>query len=266
MPRYRITLEYDGGPFVGWQRQPTGPSVQAALEAALLALSGETVTVRGAGRTDAGVHATGQVAHFDLVRARVPDRLRDGLNAHLRPHPITVLAAAETAEDFDARFSATRRGYRYRILSRRVPPALDRDRVWHVRGGLDVAAMTAGAAFLLGHHDFSTFRAADCQARSPMKTLDRFDIVSAGVEIHVIAEARSFLHSQVRSMVGTLAKVGTGAWTPARVGEALAARDRKACGPLAPPHALYLEAVGYDPLRSGEIAVEEAAIDAGEGD
>ncbi len=266
MLRYRLTLEYDGGPFLGWQRQAGGPSVQGTVEAALLALTGETVTLRGAGRTDTGVHALGQVAHFDLGRPFRVDSLRDGLNAHLRPAPITVLAAAETAPDFDARFSATRRLYRYRILCRRTPPALDRARVWHVQNAIDLAAMAAGAGLLVGHHDFTTFRAADCQARSPMKTLDRLDVFAAGPEIHVIAAARSFLHSQVRSIVGTLVRAGTGAWPVALVGMALAARDRAACGPLAPPHGLYLEEVGYEPLPSAEKAREEVAIDAGEGE
>jgi len=245
MPRYRITIEYDGTGFFGWQRQAGQASVQGAIEAALLALTQETVAIRGAGRTDAGVHALGQVAHFDLARPQTARTIRDGLNAHLRPHRIAVVEAAEVAETFDARFSATARHYLYRILDRRPPPALVRDRVWHMMRPLDVAPMSEGAALLVGNHDFTTFRAAECQAKSPVKTLDRLDVFRRDAEIHVEASARSFLHSQVRSMVGSLVRVGLGDWPPARIGVALAARDRRACGPLAPPHGLYLVSVDY---------------------
>lgn len=245
MPRYRITLEYDGTPFYGWQRQEDIPSVQQTIEEALFRLTGETVTVRGAGRTDTGVHALGQVAHLDLSREWPTDRIRDGLNAHLRPAPIVVLAAAPVAEDFDARFSATRRHYVYRILNRRSPPALDRDRVWHVTYPLDAEAMAVAARPLLGQHDFSTFRAAECQAKSPVKTLDQLDVLREGEEIRVLASARSFLMSQVRSMVGSLVQVGSGRWPESRMAEILAAADRTACGPLAPPHGLYLARVDY---------------------
>lgn len=245
MPRYRLTLEYDGTPFVGWQRQANGLSVQEAVEAAVQAFAGEAVTLKAAGRTDAGVHALGQVAHFDLARPRSPDRIRDALNALLRPSPVAVLAAAEAGSDFDARFSATARHYLYRILDRRAPPALERNRVWHARKGLDAAAMAEAARLLIGHHDFTTFRAAECQARSPLRTLARLDVERSGDEIRVHAAARSFLHSQVRSMVGTLAMVGAGRWPVERVGEVLAARDRTRCGPLAPPCGLYLARVDY---------------------
>ncbi len=245
MPRYRITIEYDGTPFSGWQRQADSASVQEEIEKAIAKLTGESATIRGAGRTDAGVHALGQVAHFDLAAAKPTDTIRDGLNAHLREQPIVILAAAKTDADFDARFSALARHYRYRILNRRPPPALDRGRVWHVPQQLDLGAIGDGAAALVGHHDFTTFRSSECQAKSPVKTLDRLVVDAEGEEIVIEASARSFLHSQVRSMVGTLAKVGTGAWPPGRVAEALEARDRAACGPLAPPHGLYLVAVDY---------------------
>jgi tRNA pseudouridine38-40 synthase len=245
MNRYRLAIEYDGTPYVGWQRQAEGRSVQGEIEAAVERLSGETVTIRGAGRTDAGVHALGQVAHFDLERDFPPDTVRDGLNAHLRGQTIVIVAAETAAHDFDARMSATARHYRYRILNRRSPSAIDRDRVWHVAQPLDPGAMQAGADQLVGHHDFTTFRSSECQAKSPVKTLDRLDIAVDGDEIRIDASARSFLHSQVRSMVGTLVKVGSGAWPVSRVGEVLEARDRSACGPLAPPHGLYLMRVDY---------------------
>jgi tRNA pseudouridine38-40 synthase len=245
VPRYRITIEYEGTPFYGWQRQGDGPSVQQTIEEAVLKLSGEAVTIRGAGRTDTGVHALGQVAHLDLSREWPTDRIRDGLNAHLRPAPVTVIAAEAVADDFDARFSATRRHYVYRILNRRSPPALQRDRVWHLSFPLDAEAMAAAALPLLGKHDFSTFRAAECQAQSPVKTLDQLDVLRDGEEIRVLASARSFLMSQVRSMVGSLVQVGAGRWPPARMAEILAAADRTLCGPLAPPHGLYLARVDY---------------------
>lgn len=254
MPRYRISIEYDGGPFAGWQRQADTPSVQGEVEIAINRLTGNASTVFAAGRTDAGVHALGQVAHFDLPTPWPADTLRDGLNAHLREHPIVVLSAAESTIDFDARFTALRRHYCYRILRRRSPPAVERGRVWHVARTLDLEAMRMGAAELVGHHDFTTFRSTDCQAKSPMKTLDRLEITQAGNEVRVEASSRSFLHSQVRSMVGTLARVGVGAWPPERVGEALRARNRAACGPVAPPYGLYLVAVDYDPSNANTPA------------
>jgi tRNA pseudouridine38-40 synthase len=245
MPRYRITIEYDGTPFVGWQRQAEGVSVQGELESAIKKFSGETVGIRGAGRTDAGVHALGQVAHFDLAKAWEAGRVRDAMNFHLRPHPIAVLTSAITEETFDARFSAVRRHYEYRLLTRRAPPVLARNRVWWVKRDLDAEAMQAAATVLVGHHDFTTFRAAQCQARSPVKTLDRFEISREHEEIVCRISARSFLHHQVRSMVGSLKLVGEGKWTRADIAEALAARKREACGPIAPSSGLYLVAVDY---------------------
>jgi tRNA pseudouridine38-40 synthase len=254
MPRLKLIIEYDGAPFVGWQRQANGRSVQEALEDALAKLTGETVTLRGAGRTDAGVHALGQVAHFDLQEAWTGDKLRDGLNAHLRPEPVAVLVAENVAADFDARFSAIRRHYRYRILTRRAPPALDRGRVWHVKRRLDAVAMQRAARRLLGTHDFTTFRSVECQAKSPVKTLDRLDLVLAGDEIAVAATARSFLHNQVRSLVGSLKLVGDGSWSADDLERALEARDRAACGPVAPPDGLYLMQVDYPVQVGGEFA------------
>jgi len=245
MLRYKLTIEYDGGPFVGWQRQENGISVQQALEQAITAFSGETVVVKGAGRTDAGVHALGQVAHIDLARDRTPDVVRDAINANVRPHPISVISAEAVGDDFDARFSAIRRHYLYRILQRRAPPALDRGRVWWVSQALDVAAMHETAQALVGKHDFTTFRSSQCQAKSPVKTLDRLDVSREGEEVIVRATARSFLHNQVRSMVGTIKRVGEGGWPVAAVGEALAARDRARSGPVAPAEGLYLVAVEY---------------------
>jgi tRNA pseudouridine38-40 synthase len=247
MPRYRVTIEYDGTPFVGWQRQPTGRSVQQAIEDALPKFTRETPKVTAAGRTDAGVHAAGQVVHFDLARAFPAAKLCDALNWHLQPDPIAALAAAQVPDDFHARLSATARLYRYRILVRRARPVLVANRVWHVGRALDVAAMAAAARHLVGRHDFTSFRAALCQARSPVKTLDRLDVDAAGDEVHVVAEARSFLHHQVRNMVGTLERVGQGKWAPDDVAAALAAHDRSAAGPTAPPEGLCLMAVGYAP-------------------
>ncbi len=246
MPRFRVTIEYDGTPFVGWQRQSTGPSVQAAIEAALPKFTGEAPEVTAAGRTDAGVHAAGQVIHFDLVRDFPAAKIADALNWHLQPDPIAALDSALAAPDFHARLSATRRAYRYRISTRRAPPVLERNRVWHVGRALDVAAMQAAAARLVGHHDFTTFRAKECQAKSPLKTLDRLDVSRAGDEVVIEAASRSFLHRQVRNMVGTLKLVGDGKWSPDDVTAALAARDRSAGGPTAPPEGLCLMAVGYD--------------------
>lgn len=243
--RYRIMLEYDGGPFAGWQRQENGPSVQGALEEAIRKLSGETVTVTGAGRTDAGVHALAQVAHFDLGRSFAPAKLRDALNHHLRPDPVCVLSAENATPEFHARFSATARHYLYRILNRRSPPVLERGRVWHVARELDPDGMHLGAQQLVGRHDFTTFRAAECQAASPVKTLDSLSVRRAGEEIHIEAKARSFLHHQVRSIVGTLKLVGECKWRPRDVAAALDARDRARCGPVAPPEGLYLVRVDY---------------------
>jgi tRNA pseudouridine38-40 synthase len=243
--RYRLTIEYDGGPFVGWQRQAEGASVQAALETAIEKLSGERVTVTGAGRTDAGVHALGQVAHFDLEKTFDAGKVRDALNHYLRPDPVSVLEAAAADSEFHARFSATARHYLFRILNRRSPPALEHGRVWHVSHALDGDAMQAAAQFLVGQHDFTTFRAAECQAQSPVKTLDRLDVSRRADEIHIEASARSFLHHQIRSFAGTLKLVGEGKWQPRDVKAALEARDRARCGPVSPPDGLYLMRVDY---------------------
>ena len=245
MPRYRLTIEYDGEPFAGWQRQENGPSVQASVEEAILRLSSETVMVIGAGRTDAGVHAFAQVAHFDLTKEIAPDKIRDALNHYLRPAPIAVIHADIAAPDFHARFSAIARHYFYRILCRRAPPVLERGRVWHVVRELDAEAMNVSAQFLVGQHDFTTFRSTECQAKSPVKTLDRLDVRRAGDEIHIEASARSFLHNQVRSIVGSLKLAGEGKWQPRDLKRALDAKDRAACGPVAPPEGLSLARVDY---------------------
>jgi tRNA pseudouridine38-40 synthase len=245
MPRYRLTLEYDGAPFVGWQRQDNGASVQGALEDAIEKLSGERVTVTGSGRTDAGVHALGQVAHFDLVKTFEPGKVRDALNYHLRPNPVVVLDADAVDSEFHARFSARSRHYLFRILNRRSPPALETGKVWHVSPRLDAEAMHAAAQVLVGQHDFTTFRAAECQAQSPVKTLDRLDVSRRADEIHIEASARSFLHHQIRSFAGTLKLVGEGKWTSRNVADALAAKDRTRCGPVSPPDGLYLVRVDY---------------------
>ena len=245
MPRYKLTIEYDGTPFVGWQVQDNGLSVQGVLVEAVLAFTGERTAIGGAGRTDAGVHALGQVAHVDLARDWPPDTARDALNAHLRPHPVAVLLAERVADDFDARFSATRRHYRYRIVNRRADLALEAQRAWRVPRPLDARAMHDAAQRLVGRHDFTTFRSTECQAKSPVKTLDRLDVMRDGDEVDVIAVARSFLHNQVRSMVGSLVHVGEGKWSADDLAAALAARDRAACGPVAPPEGLYLVRVEY---------------------
>ncbi len=245
MPRYRITVEYDGGPFCGWQMQDNGPSVQAALTAALKKLSGEDVQVFGAGRTDAGVHALGQVAHFDLSATWPEDKVRDGLNFHLKPAPVAVLEAAEVEDDFHARFSAIGRHYLYRIISRRPPLTVERGRAWRVSKPLDVAAMHDAGQVLSGTHDFTTFRSAHCQAKSPVKSIDRVSVTRDGEAILIEVSARSFLHNQVRSIVGSLKMVGEGAWTPEDFKSALEAADRSRCGPVAPPDGLYLTQVDY---------------------
>ena len=245
MRRYKLTLEYDGTEFVGWQWQTNGYSVQQALEEAVTAFCGETVRVHGAGRTDAGVHALGQTCHLDLACDAAPEKLRDAMNAHLRPHRISVLAAEIVPEDFDARRSATARIYHYRIVNRRTPLALDVNRVWQISRALDAEAMARAAGRLVGHHDFSSFRASACQAPSPMKTLESFEVVRLEAEIRHTARAGSFLHRQVRAMVGSLVLVGEGRWPESEISGVLAARDRRRAGPNAPPWGLYLEAVLY---------------------
>ncbi|MEF2072161.1 tRNA pseudouridine(38-40) synthase TruA [Consotaella aegiceratis] len=246
MPRYKLIIEYDGLPYVGWQRQANGWSVQAAIEAAVEKFSGETVTLFGAGRTDAGVHASGQVAHVDLAREWTGDTVRDALNAHLREERVTIMAATRVADDFDARFSARKRHYLYRILNRRPPPAIKAGQVWWVWKPLDVAAMDAAAKRLLGTHDFTTFRSTHCQAKSPIRTLERLDVVLApDDEVHIHASAQSFLHNQIRSFAGSLKLIGEGRWTADDLVAALEAHDRKRCGPVAPPDGLYLTRVDY---------------------
>ena len=245
MPRYKLTIEYDGAPFLGWQIQDQGPSVQGAMTAAVEAFCGERVKVQGAGRTDTGVHALGQVAHIDLARDWPSDTVRDALTAQLRPLPIAVLAAEKVPDSFDARFSARARHYLYRIVNRRADLALERGRAWRLPRPLDAAAMAAAAQRLIGRHDFTTFRHVDCQAKSPVKTLDRLDVTRAGEEIRIDAVARSFLHSQVRSMVGALVFVGEGRWSTDDLAAARDARDRSACAPVAPPEGLYLVRVDY---------------------
>jgi len=245
LPRYKLTIEYDGRGLVGWQRQAKGLSVQEILETAVERFCGRRITVHGAGRTDAGVHALAQTAHLDLARERPPDVVRSALNQHVKPHAVAILAVERTADTFDARRAARGRVYRYRILNRRAPPALERGRVWHLGSALDPAAMQAAARLLIGKHDFTTFRDSQCQAKSPVKTLDALDVTRHDDEIWIEARARSFLHHQVRNMVGTLKLVGAGKWEPADVRRALEARDRRAGGPTAPAEGLYLVAVTY---------------------
>jgi tRNA pseudouridine38-40 synthase len=245
MPRYKVIVEYDGAPFAGWQYQENSPSVQRAIMTAIEAFSGEKVMVQGAGRTDAGVHALGQVAHFDLANERETDTVRDAINAHLRPLPVAILSAEKVPGGFDARRSAVRRHYLYRIANRRPDLALERGRAWRIPRRLDAEAMHAAAQRLVGKHDFTTFRSTECQAKSPDKTLDRLDVSRLGDEIHISAVARSFLHNQVRSMVGSLVPVGDGKWQAADLTRVLEARDRSACGPVAPPDGLYLVKVDY---------------------
>lgn len=247
MPRYRLTVEYDGSDYVGWQRQDNGPSIQGAIEKAVLSLTRETVSIRGAGRTDSGVHARGQVAHLDLTREWKSYTLQNALNAHLAlaGERVSILDVAEAPGDFDARFSAIRRHYLYRIVSRRSPLALEARRAWWVPKPLDHDAMHEAAQRLVGHHDFTTFRSAHCQATSPLRTLDRLDVTRAGELIEIRATAQSFLHNQIRSFAGSLKLVGEGKWTPDDLKIALEARDRKACGPVAPPDGLYFMRVDY---------------------
>ena len=245
MNRFRLLVEYDGTGYVGWQRQDNGPSIQQAIEEAIFAFCGERANLAAAGRTDAGVHAMGQVAHVDLAREAGADTLRDAVNFHLKPQPISILAAEPAGADFHARFSAIGRRYLYRIVNRRAPLALNRNRAWWVQGELDAAAMHGAAQRLIGHHDFTSFRSSICQAASPLKTLDRLDVEREGEEIRIHASARSFLHHQVRNMVGTLKLVGEGRWSADDVAAALAARSRGAAGPTAPAQGLFLAEVRY---------------------
>ncbi len=245
MQRFKITIEYDGTDFVGWQAQENGASIQEALESAIQAFSGETIRVQGAGRTDAGVHALGQVAHFDLEKPVRADQVQGALNHHLKPSPVVILTAEKMDQDFHARFSAQRRHYIYRIKNRRAPLALDKNRVWRVASSLDADAMHRAAQSLVGKHDFTTFRSVHCQAKSPVKTLDRLEVTREGDDITVTVEAKSFLHHQVRSMVGCLKLVGEGKWRAADLRTALDAKDRAALGLNAPPEGLYLSHIDY---------------------
>ncbi|MEA1071364.1 tRNA pseudouridine(38-40) synthase TruA [Sphingomonas sp. LY160] len=245
MTRWRLTVEYDGELFVGWQRQAIGDSIQQTLEQAIGRMTGETVTVHAAGRTDAGVHALAMSAHFDIAKPLTEHRLREGVNALVRPAPISVTAVAPVADDWHARFSCTGRRYVYRILNRRAPPALLRGKVWHIAEPLDLVAMTEAASILVGLHDFTTFRSVHCQSASPVKTLDELTVERVGDELQVHAAARSFLHHQVRSMTGCLALVGRGRWTVEDMSEALAAKDRSALGLNAPPQGLYFVEATY---------------------
>jgi len=246
MPRYHLTIEYDGTDFVGWQRQENGPSVQQSLEEAIAVFAGGPVTVFGAGRTDAGVHALAQAAHVDFDARMPAGKVRDAANYHLKPLPIAILDAREVGDDFHARFSATSRHYLYRLIDRRAPMTLDRARIWRVSQSLDAEAMHRAAQALIGKHDFTTFRSSNCQATSPVKTLNKISVVRDGPEIHLKTIARSFLHNQVRSIVGSLVEVGRKRWPERKIAEILAATDRTSCGPVAPPHGLYLSAVDYD--------------------
>jgi tRNA pseudouridine38-40 synthase len=245
MPRYKLTIEYDGTPYVGWQVQDNGPSVAGEIENAVEKFSGTRAQVMGAGRTDAGVHALAQVAHLDLAKEWEADTVRDALNAQLRPAPVAIISAERVADDFHARFSATKRHYLYRIVNRRADLALDRERVWKIARPLDADAMHEAAQVLVGHHDFTTFRSTECQAKSPVKTLDELNVSRAGEEIRIEVSARSFLHNQVRSMAGSLAQVGEGKWSADDLRKALEAKNRAACGPAAPAAGLYLVLVEY---------------------
>ncbi len=246
MPRYRFTVEYDGSAYNGFQAQTDQPTVQGAIETAITAFSGQSVRIAAAGRTDTGVHATGQTCHVDLERDWPAQTVMNALNAHLVKEAVAVLDCTPVSDDWHARFTATGRKYLYRILNRPGRPALDQGRVWHVRKPLDAEAMHAAAQHLVGLHDFTTFRDAACQAASPLKTLDVARVARVGEEVHLVFEARSFLHRQVRSMAGSIAEVGLGRWSPADLAEALAAKDRARCGPVAPPDGLYLTGVTYD--------------------
>ena len=250
MPRYRLTIEYDGRPYKGFQAQAGLPSVQEAIETAVKAFSGQDLRLQAAGRTDTGVHATGQVIHLDLDKDWPAATVRNALNAHLVEEAVVVLDAEVAVGDWHARFSATERRYLYRVLNRWAPPGLDRGRVWHVKKPLDAEAMHHAAQALIGHHDFTTFRDLQCQAKSPMKTLDVAQVSRVGDEVHLVFASRSFLHRQVRSMAGTLAEVGIGRWTAKDVKDALEAKDRTACGPVAPAEGLYLTGVSYQPTSS----------------
>jgi tRNA pseudouridine38-40 synthase len=245
MPRYRLTIEYDGTGFLGWQYQTQGHTVQGVLEAAIIKLHGSYFNVQCAGRTDTGVHALAQVAHVDLPRSWDTFELINAINGNVRPHLVSVVAAEEVSTEFHARFSATGRDYLFRILNRRAPPAIDKNKVWHIPVKLNHEAMHEAAQYLVGTHDFTTFRAAECQANSPVKTLERLDVSRYGDEIEIVAEARSFLHHQVRSMAGSLRLVGEGKWKPIDMKRALEAKNRTACGAVAPPSGLYLAAVRY---------------------
>jgi tRNA pseudouridine38-40 synthase len=245
MPRYKLTIEYDGGAYCGWQRQANGHAVQQAIEEAIYKFCGQALQIQGAGRTDAGVHATGQVAHVDLEKAWRTDQVRDAVNAHLWPHRIAIRKAELVAESFEARFSALKRHYLYKILNRRAPAVLERGYAWHVARKLDAFAMHEAAQCLVGKHDFSTFRDSECQANSPIRTLDRFDISRDGEMIEIRVSALSFLHRQVRSMVGSLEHVGSGKWSKENLVDALNAHDRKRCGQVAPADGLYLVGVDY---------------------
>lgn len=260
MPRYKLTIEYDGTAFVGWQKQSNGLAIQEVIETALAKINGAPVRIQGAGRTDAGVHALGQVAHADLARTWRTDSLRDALNAHMKPAPIAILHTEAAPETFDARFSAIRRNYLYRIVNRRSPLTLGLERAWLVKRKLDADTMNEAAQTLLGRHDFTTFRAAECQAASPLRTLERLDITKLSEDlIEIRASARSFLHHQVRSMVGSLEHVGSGRWAPAELRAALDARDRRRCGVVAPASGLYLVSVDYDEIADKNAMSESVS-------
>lgn len=257
MPRYKLTLEYDGTPFVGWQRQANGLSVQQVVEDAVRAFAGEQVTVFGSGRTDAGVHALGQVGHITLSKAHSVETVRKAINQHMVPHAVSVLDVQQVDDDFHARFSAAGRSYRYCIVNRRARLTLMRERAWHVPVPLDAEAMHQAGQDLLGKHDFTTFRSARCQAKSPLKTLDELSVERRGDEIWLYTRAQSFMHNQVRAMVGSLKMVGEGKWPQSRVAEALAARDRAACGPTAPACGLYFDSVTFGARRFGPESNED---------
>jgi tRNA pseudouridine38-40 synthase len=258
MPRYKLTIEYDGSPFCGWQKQDNAPSVQAVVERAAEALDQAPVIVQGAGRTDSGVHALGQVAHIDLVKTLEADKVRDALNFHLKPDPVAVIEAQSVNDDFHARFSAVRRHYLYRIIDRRTPLTLDKGQVWRVPKSIDSDAMHVAAQALVGTHDFTTFRDAQCQAESPVKSFDEIRVSRLGEEVQITCSARSFLHRQVRSITGSLVEVGQGKWSPDEFKSALDAADRSRCGPVAPPDGLYLVAVDYPAIGAANARSTKA--------